>query len=117
MNGNAVGDRCDLTDGLIYVLYPTASTVAWQEEVGFTTWNVYRGDLAVLRSGGSYTQAPGSNALAERTCGLPSTTLADADPGPGQTAFVLVTGVAAGFESDLGTTSSGTVRRNTLPCP
>ncbi len=114
---DAVGDRCDLADGMIYVLYSTKGTVSWQAEQGYVSWNVYRGDLAVLRAGGPYTQPPGSNSQAQRTCGVGTTSLADPDPLPGQAAFVLVTGQAGGFESDLGTTSAGVIRPNTLPCP
>jgi hypothetical protein len=102
---------------MIYILYPNHAQVSWQNEQGYVSWNVYRGDLAVLRAGGAYTQAPGSNAIAQRGCDVTSTTLVEGDPAPGQASFVLVTGVSGGFESDLGETSSGALRPNTLPCP
>ncbi len=116
-DGDRVGDHCDLTDGLVYVTFSADSAVTWQDETGFSTWNVYSGDLAVLRGGGPYTQAPGSNDLAQKSCGLLSTELVVAAPAAGQAAFFLITGTAAGVESTLGTTSAGQTRPNTHPCP
>ncbi|HEX5044956.1 MAG TPA: MopE-related protein [Candidatus Polarisedimenticolaceae bacterium] len=108
------GDACDLDDGHIsFVPAPDVETIAWQAEQGFTSWNLYRGDLQVLRATGVYTQLPGSNALADRFCGLGITQLSDATtPAPGGAAFQLVTGVSAGVESGL-----GDGRPNTHPCP
>jgi hypothetical protein len=39
------------------------------------------------------------------------------EPGPGEVAFNLVTGVAGGVESGLGTNSAGAPRPNANPCP
>jgi hypothetical protein len=92
--------------------------VEWQLEQGFEAWNAYRGSLAVLRSAGVYTQAPGSNPLAARECGLADPFAAE--PGgvdPGQAAFWIVTGVSSGVEGDLGADSDGTPRPNANPCP
>jgi hypothetical protein len=112
------GDHCDLDDGHIYIRFSTAAQVAWQAEQGYTAWNLYRGDLAVLRATGVYTQAPGSNALAARECGLAVPTAADAPPpGPGATAFFLVTGESGGVEGGLGDDSAGTPRPHHNPCP
>jgi hypothetical protein len=103
---------------LIYVFGAEKDLRAWQPESGFTSWNGYRGSLAVLRATGAYTQAPGSNPLAARDCGLADPWIVDdAVPAPGDVAFLLVTGVAGGYESGLGTTSSGAMRPNTNPCP
>jgi hypothetical protein len=111
------GDACDLNDGDIFVWRDDKATVSWQAEQGPTEWNVYTGDLAVLRSTGVYTQAPGSNALADRQCHLGSTTAPDSnDPVPGSTSFTLVTGVTGGIEGSLGNGSGGP-RANTNPCP
>lgn len=111
------GDACDFDDGTIG-LSIEADTVDWQSELGFTSWNLYRGDLAFLRQDGVYTQLPGSNPLAERWCGLTATTTIDTDApgGAHQVTFYLVTGVAAGVEGDLGTDSAGTPRPNEHPC-
>jgi hypothetical protein len=112
------GDRCDLDDGLIYVFVPDPALIEWQQEQGYDAWNAYRGDLAVLRATGEYTQAPGSNDLAGRDCGLTATQLADAaEPAPGATAFYVVTGVAGGVEGGLGADSAGVGRRNDHPGP
>ncbi len=112
------GDLCDLDDGLIYILFNSRNLVEWQQESGFTTWSSYRGSLAVLRSSGLYTQAPGSNPLAQRDCDLASPSDAEAVvPGVGEVAFWLVTGKNGGLESSLGTNSVGVPRPNTNPCP
>jgi len=112
------GDRCDLDDGVIYLFADDATYRSWQAEAGFTSWNSYLGSLAVLRSRGEYTQAPGSNPLAARDCGLAATTLFDPlVPGPGEVAFQLVTGVSGGVESSLGTNGAGVPRPSADPCP
>ncbi len=111
------GDFCDLDDGIIYTLFHQPDYVEWQQEAGFTSWNSYRGDLGVLRTGGPYTQLPGSNLLASRQCGLTDPWAFDGDdPLPGKSAFFLTTGVFGG-ESSLGTDSAGSVRPNANPCP
>ena len=112
------GDVCDLTDGLIYIYSTDPNYREWQPEAGYTTWNSYRGSLSVLRATGKFTQAPGSNPLAARACGVSNPYVLDTDiPGPGEVAFNLVTGVAGGVESSLGTNSAGVPRVNANPCP
>jgi hypothetical protein len=117
-DGNGVGDRCDVKDGTIWITFSTHNRVNWQAELGFTWWNVYRGDLKELKRSGIYTQAPGSNPLAKRTCGVTPTTLEDFDfISPGSTAFYLVTGETVRGEGSLGYASSGEERPNDNPCP
>jgi len=113
------GDLCDLNDNLIYITFSNADTVDWQEELPFVLWNSYRGDLAVLKSTGVYTQAVGSNPLAAQVCGLIDPFVQDLlIPAPGSTAFYLTTGVTStGSERPLGPDSSGTQRPNSNPCP
>jgi hypothetical protein len=112
------GDVCDLNDGLILITLQDTFSVEWQREAMFDSFNEYRGDLAVLRSQGLYTQDPAAVALAARNCGLTEGFVADGpDPGPGQAVFYLVAGVRGGEEGDLGTNSSGMVRPNANPCP
>ncbi len=112
------GDACDLDDGMIYVTFATKPEVDWQAEQGFQSWNLYKGDLDVLRASLVYTQAPGSNALAARQCGLAVPFAADpSPPASGKTAYFLVTGVDGGVEGDLGQDSSGGARPNANPCP
>jgi len=115
---DGAGDRCDLDDGMIEILLGDADAVLWQAEVGYFGWNLYRGNLALLRTFGLYTQAPGSDPLAGRLCGLASTSATvPLVPGVGQVAFWLVTGVSAQGESSLGTDSQGIERLNANPCP
>jgi hypothetical protein len=118
LDADLEGDLCDLDDGLIFVLAPGPDAIEWQPEQGFDLWNAYSGDLAVLRATGVYTQAPGSNDLAGRDCGLATLQLVDlVEPAPGAAAFFLVTGVAGGVEGGLGTDSAGVPRPNANPCP
>ena len=113
------GDRCDPNDGLIYLFNSgDKNFIEWQAEPGFTTWNVYEGDLAVLRSVGVYTQAPGSTPLAERQSGGSDPWVEDfGGPSPGYVGFHLVAVVSGGMESSLGTNSAGAERPNSAPCP
>lgn len=118
LDGDAQGDVCDLDDGLILVLFRQTAQVEWQEEAGFFSWNVYKGDLDVLKESGTYTQSPGSNPLARRDCDLLDPYVLDPfPPPPGKTAFFLVTGMANGIENSLGQDSQGRERPNTNPCP
>jgi hypothetical protein len=112
------GDICDFNDGVIYVYSTDKNYREWQAEAGYTSWNSYRGSLAVLRTTGQYTQAPSSNPLAARDCGLTDPYVFDVtEPAPGEVAFNLVTGMAGGVESSLGTNSAGVPRPNANPCP
>ena len=117
-NHDGEGDICDLNDGLIYIYSTDANYREWQPESGYTTWNSYRGSLAVLRSTGQYTQMVGSNPLAAHDCGVTDSYVLDMDvPAPGAVAFSLVTGVIGGVESGLGTNGAGVPRANSNPCP
>ena len=112
------GDFCDVNDGLIFVYFFAKNFRQWMPESGYTSWNSYRGSLAVLRATGQYTQAPGSNPLAARACGMSDLYVYDGDvPIPGEVAYNLVTGIADGVESSLGTNSAGAPRHNANPCP
>ena len=112
------GDACDLDDGSLVLGFVSSTTVAWDMEVGFDAWNIYRLDMSVLRGSGIYTQAPGSNALAALFCGLGTPQLHDpVVPGAGRVAAYLVAGVSGGVEGSLGTDSAGVERPNTNPCP
>jgi len=112
------GDACDADDGEIFVYCPDDAALAWQPEAGQTGWNVYEGSLSVLRSAGTYVQAPGSNPLAQRTCAAPQPAAPfQGDPGAGEASFVLVSAVDSGNEGSLGTDSEGVERANAHPCP
>jgi hypothetical protein len=110
------GDRCDLSDGMLYMWFESSSRVRWHEEQDLRYWNLYIGDLKVLRAGGDYTQLPGSNPLADQVCGRRDALAETDDPPPGKAIFMIGTGKAHGEESDLGHDSSGKRRPNTHPC-
>jgi hypothetical protein len=118
-NHDGVGDLCDLNDGQILILYTDGPDyIEWQQETGPTSWNVYGGDLDVLRSTGVYTQLPGSNPLADRRCSVLDPWVEDfAVPTVGKVKFVLVTGMQNGTQWSLGMDSRGNERANTNPCP
>jgi hypothetical protein len=79
---------------------------------------VYTGDLSALRATGVYTQAPGSNPLATRSCGVTDLFVLDPlAPASGKVEFSLVTGMQNGSEWSLGMDSAGNPRPNTNPCP
>ena len=112
------GDACDPDDGRIFVFFSGRDYIEWSVEFGPTSWNAYEGDLDVLRDTGAYTQAPGSNPLADRHCGLTDPWADDFDqPTAGKTVFSLVTGVQGGSEWSLGVDSGGQPRANAAPCP
>ena len=116
LDADLVGDPCDIDDGELTLWAASSATYEWDEEEDFDIWNFYRGELSVLRQLGQYTQAPGSNPLAWRWCGLTRTIVFDEEELPaGQTVFYLVTGVSEGIETDLGEGTNGP-RPNDPPC-
>jgi hypothetical protein len=118
VNHDFVGDVCDLNDGLILVTVPDDVTVAWQLENGYESFNVYRGDLGVLKTSGIYTQDPATVPLAAKVCGdTDGAILDDAAPGVGHGVFFLLTGSHNGVEGSLGNNSAGATRPNANPCP
>jgi hypothetical protein len=118
VDSDGEGDLCDLDDGMVLVYFTGPTTLAWEPEAGFDHWNVYRSDLGVLRSTGEYTQAPGSNPLAARFCGLTDIGHVDPDPVPvGKVAIYITTGVSGSVEGSLGKDSAGVDRLNAHPCP
>ena len=77
--------------------------VLWGGLDDYYSWNLYRGDLGLLRASEDYTQEPGSSPQALRLCSLPDTSPDDSDPLPvGMVAFYLVSGNIDGYESGLG---------------
>ncbi len=115
-DGDGVGDACDPDDGVIHIRFPELRVAEWDPETRFNAWNLYKGDLDVLKRTGIYTQGAGT--LAEMRCALSGTRIEDPNtPAVGKCAFFLVTGETGGVESDLGRDSAGNVRPNTHPCP
>jgi hypothetical protein len=120
VDADGEGDFCDFDDGLIYVFsgYEGDGYVEWQPEAGPSSFNVYEGDLAALRASGVYTQAPGTNANADRHCGVLDPWVEDFEAvATGSVKFALVSGRTGGIEGSLGTNSGGSARPNTNPCP
>ena len=114
---DGTGDPCDLDDGLLWFGALTRSSQSWQDDQVFDAFHLYRGDLAVLRADGLYTQDP-SGPNAARFCSLSAASSADAYvPPPGQAVFYLVSGVAAGVERSLGRDGEDNERPNANPCP
>jgi hypothetical protein len=114
LDADGIGDACDLDDGLVLVNFSSPNSLQWQAE-GQPPWDVYRGSIRVLRGMGSYTQAPGSNPIAERFCAVSAPALLEPFvPPQNDVAFYLVT---LGTGGSLGFDSSGVERPNTLPCP
>ncbi len=112
------GDRCDNDDGSIVGYFSTPDRYEWQAEPGATSWHLYRGNLAVLRTDGVYTQAQGSNPLALDVCHSPQPFYLDTlRPVRGAVAYYLVTSRVNGVEGSLGTNSAGQPRVNANPCP
>jgi hypothetical protein len=117
-DGDGQGDRCDVDDRLLSVIWKSKVRIAWEPELGFTSYTVYRGDIAELRRAGTYTQAAGSSPLAARWCGVAGTEMDDAaTPVAGTAAFFLVAGRSGTVDGDLGTDSEGRLRPNTRICP
>jgi hypothetical protein len=109
------GNACDLDDAMVMLRFDDQETVAWQGEMGFDRWNWYRGDLAVLKAHGSYTQNGGP--IAQRLCGLYQPFLRDVQrPLPGQAMFYMISGSRGLVEGGLGRDSTGQVRAMTLGC-
>ena len=97
---------------------PDTAQLEWQQPQEFSSFNVYRGDLAELRRTGMYTQDPALDPLAARACGVAGDNLFDAVAlTPGQAVFFHVSGNGPGGEWGLGIDSQGRQRPNTYPCP
>jgi len=112
------GDVCDLNDGLILASMTSSSSMLYQVEQGMSRFNVYRGDMGILKTSGVYTQDPGVVPTAAQFCGMTSGSLFDpATPALKKVFYYLVTGVTSGVEGSLGTRSSGAPRPNANPCP
>ncbi|MCP3980720.1 MAG: hypothetical protein GY716_15570 [bacterium] len=116
-DADGLGDACDPTSGVIRISVEPGNLLMWGTVDPYDAWNLYRGDLQVLRTTGSYTQAPGSTSRAMHQCGLINPWYPDAeDPQSGTVAIYLVTGIAGGIESTLGTQGDGSPRLNGFPC-
>ena len=102
----------DVSSDLLTIRFDTADTASWIA-LDNETWNLYRGDLEVLRDTGVYTQSTGA-----QFCDLPSPDLVDThEPEPGKVSFYLGTRRVGSQEASLGTDSDDLERPNANPCP
>jgi hypothetical protein len=117
---------CDLDDGIQLIWMLSDGTVAWQPEANFLAYDLYRGDLDVLRATGDYTQDPAASPLAYRQCGIDAASWPDDAPPVGKGFFYQVLSYFCPNDVlGLGNDSSGALRPNTwacawpdvLPCP
>ena len=119
MDTDPVGDACDINDGVIQVRWTTPTRMTWQHELPFNTFNLYRRNLAGLRTTGVYVLDPESipGPLDLRTCNFPGDLIGGGEPlGLGEGLAYFVTGSLNGIEGDLGPDSSGATRPNDYPC-
>ncbi len=116
IDADGTGDACDGSDGLVFFTTLTRARVDWTADATFTSYNLYRGSLAVLRATGEVTQEPGSNPYAGRTCGIPVPYQEDATvPAKGEALHYVVTGNGDAGESSPG--AGDVPRANPHPCP
>jgi hypothetical protein len=102
------GNQIDIT-------YNESKDLVWANDDGYSSWNVYTGDLQELRETGVYTQSP--NWLVERWCNWSAPQFHYNDvPAPDRCGFQLVSGNRAQIEGGLGTDSGGNTRLNTRSC-
>ena len=124
-DADGIGDPCDLNDEMpqfiAFAREPGGTTVqiTWEENTS-ESFNLYRGDLLVLRTMGQYTQNP-SDPNVRQACGLPwyvTTVPSTWIPAPGEGVFYLVTEMSffQGSEGPLGFDSTGQQRPNDWPC-
>lgn len=117
-DGDLEGDFCDIDDGRINLFFHDHGWLEWDGELGYTTWNAYKGDLALLRAAGIYTQQPGPPEMARCFRDLTDPWVDDGTaPDPLLAAFYLITGNTGAAESSLGEDSEGFTRPNDNPCP
>ena len=82
---------------------------AWETLAG-ATYGIYRGDLGVLRAGGTYDHACLASSLASSPADIPG-------GGLGNAYFLVSARTAAFGEGSLGNNSAGSPRPNLSPCP
>lgn len=110
--------QCEIEDGVHLISLSASHGITWYPERGFNTFNLYRGDLDLLKMTGLYTQDPAAVPLAARNCHLAATLLPDGIvPGAGKALYYILTGDIGPQEASLGTDSDGMVRINDNPCP
>ncbi|MHC4247024.1 MAG: hypothetical protein ACYSUU_09510, partial [Planctomycetota bacterium] len=107
-------------EGATRLGFPSKTTLSWDASIDQTaTFNLYRGELAILRSLGLYTQdlvnAPDSN----QWCDLATPNQTDTDVPPGGHTWFYLADIEASIEGTLGFDGSLTERpfNNPNQCP
>ena len=111
------GDACDLDDGLLMIWVTRPDEVDWDSETPFLSYDVYRGDLDVLRATGESTQDPAIVPLAARSCGQAEPFFVDDAPPMGKGVFYLVAVTTTTGYEGIGHDSAGNPRNDAHPCP
>ena len=123
VDGNAQHDiGARENEGATRLTFSSSSVIGWDASINpSATWNLYRGDLAVLRSSMPpiYTQDPAVVPNATRWCGVPTPSVTDTDPlAAGEVVFYLAV-VNGAIEGTLGFDSTPIERGFSNPnrCP
>jgi hypothetical protein len=104
------GNQIDIT-------FDETQRLVWADDDGYTSWNVYVGDLQYLVFWGEYTQSWPTSRLGDQWCDVPASPFVyNGLPVSGQCAFFLVSGNHDQVEGGLGTTGTGSFRPHTRIC-
>ncbi|HXH28661.1 MAG TPA: BsuPI-related putative proteinase inhibitor [Candidatus Polarisedimenticolia bacterium] len=117
-DGDGEGDACDLDDGYLIVTPAQSGAVDWQRDVVYDSFNLYAGDLEVLRETGVYTQPQDANLRVRQYCNVaPGSVMSSTPtPAPGSATFFIMSGNRNYLEGSLDTDSAGNERPNDHPC-
>jgi len=115
VSANLVGSSSEVEINLT----DASTIVSSMGGAGFTAtaYNLYRGDLSVLRSSGQYTQPGTQGSQATSFCQVTESILVDTYlPQSGNAVFYLATAMTVDGEGTLGVTSGGLERENANAC-
>jgi len=91
--------------------------IQWEPVNGAIAYNLYRGDLGMLRTMGQYTQDPATTQNAGRFCFMQDTSFEDTFlPPVGEVVFYMVTADNGTVEGSLGVNAAGEELPNDHPC-
>jgi hypothetical protein len=124
---DGLGDACDTCpldgandwdhDGLLLVRWQ-GNTLVYQREFPFSSYNLYKRNVAALRSTGVYVVDPLSHPgpADQRVCDLTGDYVSQETPSLGQAILYFVSGSSGGVDGGLGPDSSGHERPDDYPC-
>ncbi|HZN02479.1 MAG TPA: thrombospondin type 3 repeat-containing protein [Candidatus Polarisedimenticolia bacterium] len=117
MNGNGVGDFCDMNDGFLLIRWADKNRLTWQPEAPYNVFNLYRRDVAALRSTGVYVLDPYTGpGVGQRLCNINGDYTTTTVPALGQATAYFISGSMNGIDAGFGEDSSGNTRPNDYPC-